>query len=116
MFQKQLQQVTRLEAARALRQHKDFLGLFVPSGVPKPLLAILVPIEIISFISRPISLAVRLFATVLAGHIALKIFAGFVPALLAAGAWGAAVRSVPTCRANAQSRRDRLGVELPRRP
>lgn len=34
----------------------------------------------------------------------------------AAGAWGAAVRSVPTCRANAQSRRDRLGVELPRRP
>ena len=49
----------------------------------------IVAIEIVSFVSRPISLAVRLFANVLAGHIALKIFAGFVPALLAAGAWGA---------------------------
>jgi F-type H+-transporting ATPase subunit a len=65
-----------------------FFGLFVPSGVPAALLPILVPIEIISFISRPISLSVRLFANMLAGHIALKIFAGFVGLLLSAGVWG----------------------------
>jgi F-type H+-transporting ATPase subunit a len=65
-----------------------FLGLFVPSGVPGWLLPLLVAIEVISFISRPISLSVRLFANMLAGHIALKIFAGFVGTLLAAGVWG----------------------------
>ncbi len=65
-----------------------WFGLFVPSGVPGWLLPVLVPIEIISFISRPISLSVRLFANMLAGHIALKIFAGFVGILLSAGAWG----------------------------
>ena len=65
-----------------------FFKLFVPSGVPWYMLLILVPIEIISFISRPISLSVRLFANMLAGHIALKIFAGFVGTLLAAGVWG----------------------------
>lgn len=64
-----------------------FLKLFVPSGVPFWLLPILVPIEIISFVSRPVSLSVRLFANMLAGHIALKIFAGFVGTLLAAGVW-----------------------------
>jgi F-type H+-transporting ATPase subunit a len=64
-----------------------FLKLFVPSGVPGWLLPMLVVIEVISFLSRPISLSVRLFANMLAGHIALKIFAGFVTALLAAGAW-----------------------------
>ncbi len=51
-----------------------FFGLFVPSGVPPVILVILVPIEIISFLSRPVSLSVRLFANMLAGHIALKIF------------------------------------------
>lgn len=65
-----------------------FFGLFVPSGVHPIMLIILVPIEVISFISRPISLSVRLFANMLAGHIALKIFAGFIGSLLAAGAWG----------------------------
>lgn len=65
-----------------------FFSLFVPSGVPAVLLPLLVPIEIISFISRPISLSVRLFANMLAGHIALKIFAGFVGLLLAGGVWG----------------------------
>jgi F-type H+-transporting ATPase subunit a len=48
----------------------------------------MVPIEIVSFLSRPISLSVRLFANILAGHIALKIFAFFVVQLLVAGAWG----------------------------
>src|SRR5215203_6116290 len=52
-----------------------FLRLFVPSGVPAWLMPLLVVIEVISFISRPISLSVRLFANMLAGHIALKIFA-----------------------------------------
>lgn len=65
-----------------------FFKLFAPSGVPAWLMPILVPIEVISFISRPISLSVRLFANMLAGHIALKIFAGFVGTLLAAGVWG----------------------------
>ena len=64
-----------------------FFKLFVPSDVPMWLLPIMVPIEVISFISRPISLSVRLFANMLAGHIALKIFAGFVGTLVFAGAW-----------------------------
>lgn len=64
-----------------------FFGLFVPSGVHPLMLIILIPIEVISFISRPISLSVRLFANMLAGHIALKIFAGFVATLLFAGGW-----------------------------
>lgn len=62
-----------------------FLHLFVPSGVPGWLLPLLVVIEVISFVSRPISLSVRLFANMLAGHIALKIFAGFVVSLAGAG-------------------------------
>lgn len=64
-----------------------FFGLFVPSGVPKPLLPMIVMIEVISFISRPISLSMRLFANMLAGHIALKVFAGFLLMLGAAGGW-----------------------------
>jgi F-type H+-transporting ATPase subunit a len=64
-----------------------FLKLFVPD-VPPVLLPLLIPIEVISFLSRPLSLSVRLFANMLAGHIALKIFAGFVASLLAAGVWG----------------------------
>lgn len=64
-----------------------WFGLFVPSGVPAWLLPIMIPIEVISFISRPVSLSVRLFANMLAGHIALKIFAGFVGLLLGAGVW-----------------------------
>ncbi|MEM6463152.1 MAG: F0F1 ATP synthase subunit A [Pseudomonadota bacterium] len=65
-----------------------FLKLFVPSGVPGVLLPLVVAIEIISFLSRPISLSVRLFANMLAGHITLKVFAGFVTSLSALGAIG----------------------------
>ncbi len=65
-----------------------FLKLFVPSGVPGVLLPLVVAIEIISFLSRPISLSVRLFANMLAGHITLKVFAGFVTSLSALGALG----------------------------
>ncbi|MBL8596504.1 MAG: F0F1 ATP synthase subunit A [Devosia sp.] len=62
-----------------------FLKLFVPSGVPGYVLPIVVPIEIVSFLSRPISLSVRLFANILAGHITLKVFAGFIVTLGALG-------------------------------
>lgn len=55
-----------------------FLKLFVPSGVPMYILPLVAVIEVISFLSRPISLSVRLFANILAGHITLKVFAGFV--------------------------------------
>ena len=65
-----------------------FLKLFVPSGVPGVLLPLVVLIEVISFLSRPISLSVRLFANMLAGHITLKVFAGFVTSLSALGAIG----------------------------
>jgi F-type H+-transporting ATPase subunit a len=61
-----------------------FLKLFVPHA-PLPLLFLLVPIEIISFLTRPISLSVRLFANMLAGHTMLAVFGGFVVALGAAG-------------------------------
>ncbi len=62
-----------------------FLKLFVPSGVPIWLLPLVSLIEIVSFLSRPISLAIRLFANMLAGHIILKVFAGFIISLLGAG-------------------------------
>ncbi len=65
-----------------------FLNLFVPDGVPAALVPLVVLIEVISFLSRPISLSVRLFANMLAGHITLKVFAGFVTSLSAFGAVG----------------------------
>ncbi len=61
-----------------------FFKLFAPSGLPIYMYPLIVPIEVISFLSRPISLAVRLFANMFAGHIILKLFAGFVVSLLAA--------------------------------
>jgi F-type H+-transporting ATPase subunit a len=65
-----------------------FLSVFAPAGVPKVLLPLVSSIEIISFLSRPISLSVRLFANMLAGHITLKVFAGFVASMSAMGALG----------------------------
>jgi F-type H+-transporting ATPase subunit a len=65
-----------------------FLKLFVPSGVPAVLMPLVIAIEVISFLARPISLSVRLFANMLAGHITLKVFAGFVASLGALGALG----------------------------
>jgi F-type H+-transporting ATPase subunit a len=58
-----------------------FFKLFVPSGVPVYILPLIVAIEVMSFFSRPISHSVRLFANILAGHITLKVFAGFVALL-----------------------------------
>ena len=68
-----------------------FLRLFLPKGVPLALAPFLIPIEIISFLSRPISHSVRLFAVMLAGHVMLKVFAGFVVSLSAAGGLGLAL-------------------------
>jgi len=65
-----------------------FLGLFVPHGVPSVLLPLVVAIEVLSFLSRPISLSVRLFANMLAGHITLKVFAGFITMLGSFGMLG----------------------------
>ena len=67
-----------------LRHGIGFLMLFVPKA-PFALLILLVPIEIISFFTRPVSLSVRLFANMLAGHTMLAVFGGFVVALGAAG-------------------------------
>lgn len=67
---------------------KNGLGwfkIFAPSGLPLPMYIIIVPIEIISFISRPVTLAVRLFANMVAGHVLLKLFAIFTAFLLAKG-------------------------------
>jgi len=62
-----------------------FFKFFVPHGVPAYLLPLVVPIEVVSYLTRPISLSVRLFANMMAGHTVLKVFAGFVIAL---GAFG----------------------------
>ncbi|MDB5522728.1 MAG: synthase subunit a [Rhizobium sp.] len=72
-----------------------FFGLFVPSGVPMVLIPLVSAIEVISFLSRPISLSVRLFANLLAGHITLKVFAGFVVTLGAMGPIGIAGAILP---------------------
>ena len=66
-----------------------FFKLFVPSGVPIYVLPLVTLIEIISFLSRPVSHSVRLFANMLAGHITLKVFGGFVVMLLGAGSFAA---------------------------
>jgi F-type H+-transporting ATPase subunit a len=58
-----------------------FFKVFVPSGIPIYILPLVVVIEIISFLTRPLSHSVRLFANMLAGHITLKVFAGFVTLL-----------------------------------
>ena len=64
-----------------------YLKLFVPSGVPVILLPLIVVIEIISYLSRPISLSVRLFANMMAGHTMMKVFGGFVISLGIVGGW-----------------------------
>jgi F-type H+-transporting ATPase subunit a len=64
-----------------------YLKLFVPSGVPVVLLPLIVVIEIISYLSRPVSLSVRLFANMMAGHTMMKVFGGFVVSLGILGGW-----------------------------
>jgi F-type H+-transporting ATPase subunit a len=73
-----------------------FFKFFVPAGVPGWLLPLLVPIEIISYLSRPVSLSVRLFANITAGHVMWEVFAGFMLLLTASlGVVGAVAAIIP---------------------
>jgi|SRR5690242_391723 len=72
-----------------------FLKLFVPSGIPIYILPMIIFIEIVSFLSRPVSHSVRLFANMLAGHITISVFAGFVTMLGGLGIIGWLGAAVP---------------------
>jgi F-type H+-transporting ATPase subunit a len=72
-----------------------FFNLFVPKGIPVYILPLIVFIEVLSFLSRPISHSVRLFANMLAGHITLKVFASFITLLGGAGIFGIVGASLP---------------------
>ncbi|PHR61713.1 MAG: F0F1 ATP synthase subunit A [Robiginitomaculum sp.] len=71
-----------------------FLKLFVPSGVPIAILPLVVLLEVISFLSRPFSHGIRLWANMLAGHIMLKLFAGFIIMMFAALAGAAKMTAI----------------------
>ena len=70
-----------------IKHGAGYLRLFVPHGVPVALLPLIVVIEVISYLSRPISLSVRLFANMMAGHTMLKVFGGFIVMLGFIGGW-----------------------------
>src|SRR5215470_7510378 len=72
-----------------------FFNLFVPKGIPIYILPLIVFIEVLSFLSRPISHSVRLFANMLAGHITLKVFASFITLLGSAGILGIIGATLP---------------------
>ena len=72
-----------------------FLKIFVPSGIPIYILPLVTAIEVMSFLTRPLSHSVRLFANMLAGHITLKVFAGFITRLGTAGVLGIVGATVP---------------------
>ncbi len=72
-----------------------FFNLFVPKGIPVYILPLIVFIEVLSFLSRPISHSVRLFANMLAGHITLKVFASFITLLGGAGIFGIVGATLP---------------------
>jgi F-type H+-transporting ATPase subunit a len=78
-----------------------FLKLFAPAGLPFVMYFLIVPIEIISFLSRPFSLAIRLFANMMAGHTLLKLFGGFVLSLSSLGAVGIFASIMPLAVATA---------------
>ncbi|ACI91842.1 ATP synthase F0, A subunit [Afipia carboxidovorans OM5] len=80
-----------------------FFRVFVPSGVPIYILPLIAMIEVISFLSRPVSHSVRLFANMLAGHITLKVFASFVTSLGALGVAGIAGAALPLAMTTAIS-------------
>jgi F-type H+-transporting ATPase subunit a len=77
------------------RNGLKFFKLFVPSGIPIFILPLVVFIEVFSFLLRPVSHSVRLFANMLAGHIALKVFASFIPLLAGLGILGWAGAALP---------------------
>lgn len=81
-----------------LRNGFGFFKMFVPSGVPWPILFVLVPIEVIAFLMRPITLTLRLFGNMVGGHIVIKVFAGFIvaAATLGVGGWAIGALSLST--------------------
>lgn len=72
-----------------------FFHIFLPPGVPWWLTPLIIPIEVLSFLIRPVTLSVRLFANMIAGHIMLKVFAGFSAGMVAMGATGLALGILP---------------------
>ena len=74
---------------------KKFFGYFFPEGAPLWLAPIIIPVEIVSYLSRPISLSIRLFANMVAGHVMLKVFATFIVLLGGLGAVGPFVAVLP---------------------
>lgn len=72
-----------------------FFSMFVPSGVPKLMLPLIAPIEMISFLVRPFSLSIRLAVAMTAGHILLKVIASFIGMLLHAGGWYSLITVFP---------------------
>ena len=78
-----------------VRHGVHFLSLFAPPGVPFILYPIIIPLELISFFVRPVTLSVRLFANMMAGHLMLKVFAGFSVAMIAMGIGGYAMALLP---------------------
>ena len=80
----------------ALMLHgKKFFGSFFPEGAPIWLAPIIIPVEIVSYLSRPISLSIRLFANMVAGHVMLKVFATFIVMLAGLGAVGPFLSLLP---------------------
>lgn len=78
-----------LVTAVALAIHGlHFFSYFFPEGAPKALAPLIIPIEVISYLSRVVSLSVRLFANMVAGHVMLKVFATFVVMMGSAGVLG----------------------------
>jgi F-type H+-transporting ATPase subunit a len=78
-----------------VRHGTHFFHLFLPPGVPLWLVPLIIPIEVVSFVARPITLSVRLFANMMAGHLMLKVFAGFSVAMLSFGTAGIALGLLP---------------------
>lgn len=78
------------------RHGTHFFSLFCPPGLPIFMAVLIVPIEILSFLIRPVTLSVRLFANMMAGHILLKVIASFAVAFLSFGAVGTAFGIFPT--------------------
>jgi len=80
----------------ALRIHGlHFFSYFFPQGAPKLLAPLIVPIEVISYLSRPVSLSIRLFANMVAGHVMFEVFATFILILAGAGAIGTVAGILP---------------------
>ena len=70
-----------------VRHGLHFFSFFLPKGVPVVMAPVLIPIEVLSYLSRPVSLSIRLFANMMAGHTMLKVFAAFVLPLGILGGW-----------------------------